>query len=50
MISSIIVQLVGTIRRGLGNDDVSADLVEAMKVKYADIDIDEEIDIWLGLS
>ena len=50
MISSITAQLVGTRRRGLGNDDVRVELVEAMKVKYADIDIDEEIDIWLGLS
>jgi hypothetical protein len=26
------------------------DVVERMKIKYANIDIDEEIDMWLGVS
>ena len=28
---------------------VRAELVEAMKVKYANIDLDAEIDRWLGV-
>ena len=30
-------------------DEVRAELVEAMKVKYANIDLDAEIDRWLGV-
>lgn len=49
MTVNIIVHPVG-IGRGPGSDDVRAALVEAMKAKYANIDIDEEVDRWLGVK
>lgn len=49
MTVNIIVHPVG-IRRGPGSDDVRVELVEAMKAKYANIDIDEEVDRWLGVK
>ena len=33
----------------LGSDGVRVELVESMRIKYADIDIDKEIDMWLGV-
>jgi protein-arginine kinase activator protein McsA len=36
--------------KAMDNDNVRVELVEAMRAKYANIDIDEEIDIWFGIS
>ena len=51
MIINITVQLVRVKERNHPeNEGVRTELVEAMKAKYADIDIDREIDVWLGVT
>lgn len=36
--------------KAMDHDNVRVELVEAMKAKYASIDINDEIDRWFGLS
>ena len=51
MMINIIVQLVRVKERNRPeNEGVRTELVEAMRAKYANIDIDEEIDRWLGVT
>ena len=51
MMINIIVQLVRVKERNRPeNDGVRTELVESMKVKYANIDLDAEIDRWLGVT
>ena len=51
MMINIIVQLVRVKERNRPeNDGVRTELVEAMREKYANIDIDREIDVWLGVT
>ena len=51
MIVNITVQLVRVKERNHPeNEGVRIELVEAMKAKYANIDIDREIDVWLGVT
>lgn len=51
MIINITVQLVRVKERNHPeNEGVRIELVEAMKAKYANIDIDREIDVWLGVT
>ena len=51
MMINIIVHLVRVKERNRPeNEGVRTELVEAMRAKYANIDIDEEIDRWLGVT